>query len=460
MLPNGWIYDDDQEEITDILNEVSKLNIVEVLEAYGVRPEHRNGTYVKALCPFHLDNKLGSFVINTERNTCYCYSCAKGGGVIKSASIILDKSYSDAALQVAADKGIIDEKKYKKLAGVKYKPIAKEFTPYDEKPVEENPTTRNLKDSVYKDLQFFFDLSEDHKNYLIEKRKLSEDDLRNYFSFDTEDKTKKRELLKYISKKYEANIETIGTKVPGFYFNNNKLDVIPKKGIGMFLKSPRGIVTAVQVRADENKEDVPRYTYFSYKPPKSFSNMTGGSSAGTCFDTIYSKNESKKLAIVEGKFKAEILAQNGFNVIAVQGVNNFSRIETQIRETERVLKTTFEKVTIFYDADFISNPQVTAATIKLFEYLRKKEFEFDIQVAYWNPEDGKGIDDLIINGNKKTVKLMPADEYSAISQTSFTQALFTTGFDSTPANKISKDDRTAILNEFKSIMCRKFNIVK
>lgn len=462
MLPNNWEYDDVEEEIHDIIAEVQKLPITEVLEAYGTKPESFNGIYVKALCPFHMDNKIGSFVINTEKNSCYCYSCANGGGVVKSVAKILNKSFSDAALQIACDKGLIDEKKFKKLSGVKYEPVSKEFKDSYEKQEEvETLSTRALKDSVYRFIANYFHLTKEHENHLLQKRGLFREDLVNYFSIDTEDKIKRKELLMLIEEKYSEKIDVIATKIPGFYYSKGKLDIIPKKGIGMLLHSARDTIVAIQIRADEVDERNSRYSFLSYKVPKSFEkwDMTGGCSAGTNFDVIYSKKPSKKLAIVEGKFKAEILAQNGFNVISVQGVNIFSGIETQLREIQRVLKHEFDKVTVFYDADFIRNPQVTAATIKLSQYLIKKEFTGEVVIAYWEPNLGKGIDDLIMNGYKKKVKTISADEYSNISQKSFTEALFVTGFTDIPQSKINKNDRTLILNEFESIMRKKFNIL-
>ncbi len=69
MLPSNWIYTSEEDEVTEIISEVKRLPIVDVLSSYGVVPEKTSGHNTLALCPFYMDNTIGSFVINTVTNT-------------------------------------------------------------------------------------------------------------------------------------------------------------------------------------------------------------------------------------------------------------------------------------------------------------------------------------------------------------------------------------------------------
>lgn len=457
MLPSNWIYASEEDEVTEIISEVKRLPIVDVLSSYGVVPEKISGHNALALCPFHMDNTIGSFVINTVTNTCHCFSCGEGGGTIRSVAKILDTDFIKAALQIACDQKLINEAKFKKLAEVDFEPKARKIEYNKPLDVEETKSIKELKEEIYLAMAGFFGLNAIDKEYLLKVRQLKEESLSNYFSIDTVSD----DYLKRLAATYPAEkLVEIGKQVPGFYLNRNeagvlRLDVLKKQGIGILMRNAKNEVIGVQVRS--YKDENPRYTFLSYKVPKTFEEfMLGGASIKTPFNVIYSS--SKKLAIVEGIFKAEILAQNGFNVISVQGVNNFSGIETQIKAMERKLGFGFNQITVFYDADFVSNPNVCAAAIKLGEYLYAKKENIEVKYAYWDEVLGKGIDDLIFAGKRDIVKLMAFEDYKNNANDSFTRSLFNTGFENASPSKLTKDDRNLILREFKAIMRKKMKL--
>ena len=90
-----------QEELLVLRRKVNRLPIDEVLSRYGVKMERRRGDMIDALCPFHLDHHLGSFKINVTKNSCFCFACQNGGGVVKSVSKILEKDETETILQIA-----------------------------------------------------------------------------------------------------------------------------------------------------------------------------------------------------------------------------------------------------------------------------------------------------------------------------------------------------------------------
>ena len=58
-----------ENELRDIAEEVRGLRLSEVLEHHGVHVEIDTGSEKKALCPFHMDNTIGSFSINDAKGT-------------------------------------------------------------------------------------------------------------------------------------------------------------------------------------------------------------------------------------------------------------------------------------------------------------------------------------------------------------------------------------------------------
>ena len=81
-------------------------NIRDVLEDRGVVLHRYGGRYLKGLCPFHADRHIGSFVVDTLKNKCNCYSCQKGGDSIAVLMELEGMSYPDALRYLAAMYGI------------------------------------------------------------------------------------------------------------------------------------------------------------------------------------------------------------------------------------------------------------------------------------------------------------------------------------------------------------------
>jgi DNA primase len=60
------------------------------------------------LCPFHSDNKAGSFRVNISTGGFKCYSCGAGGGNIIAYTMALNGvGFVDALAKLAEDWGLI-----------------------------------------------------------------------------------------------------------------------------------------------------------------------------------------------------------------------------------------------------------------------------------------------------------------------------------------------------------------
>lgn len=92
------------EDIEQRIKAAAKIR--DVLEDRGVEL-FRKGRNLLGLCPFHADRHIGSFVVNEQTNSCWCYSCEKGGDPIKVLMTLEGMTYPDALRYLAAMYNII-----------------------------------------------------------------------------------------------------------------------------------------------------------------------------------------------------------------------------------------------------------------------------------------------------------------------------------------------------------------
>ena len=460
-MRKGWAVETNT--VGEVIEAVKRLPITKVLSHYGVKFEKHTNDRVYSLCPFHLDNKIGSFSVSISTNKCWCFSCNQGGNVISAVSKIIGKGYAAAALQVAADEGLIDEKTYKSLAeSDEYVKMIddKNAKATDEFIVKESegPSdyTKTLRSDVYEAFKKVCTLSSKHRKDLVEKRQLSEDRIESdYFTMPTNiDKTLDL-LRKELNGKYTDDELS---KVPGFFMDQCKsgwkLSFLSYKGLGIILRDVNGKAIAIQTRLDDPDASC-RYMYMSGEMKGSA--MKGGASVGTVIDYRPATKETKKLAITEGRFKSEILSRNGFNVFSVQGVNNYKGMIPQIK----LLPFTPSKIDIFYDADQIRNPNVCAAANKLVKYLKNGLSGIEINIVLWDYNDGKGIDDLIFAGKKNACIEFAGKDYIKVTESTFIDAVYEAGFDpNTNAAKLTREDRERILSVFEVLMREKLGLNK
>ena len=67
----------------------------------------RRGSVDGGLCPFHADNKPGSFKINLRSGAFKCFSCGTSGGdIIAFTMLLYELSFPEALAKLANDWGI------------------------------------------------------------------------------------------------------------------------------------------------------------------------------------------------------------------------------------------------------------------------------------------------------------------------------------------------------------------
>ena len=445
-----------EEKLYEVAHAVNNLDLREIYAAYGVDFRRKIASGSLSLCPFHSDTKIGSFIVKPHSATCYSCGFHAGGNLAATKALLenkFEKSFSDeeVLLQVATDLGLIGADDFLELSGAKYKKKSSAPRRWEPQPIQKlNSEELEFRTFVYSRMQALYGLSEGDKSELLTKRNLSEARTeRDYFSFDDR---KRETVIKWFEDNLnEDGLEILST-VPGFFWSHERsgthIDCLRFSGIGLLVRDANENVVAVQCRFSD--DEFGRYKFFSYDFGHNEKSIaTGGASAGAPVDVIYPDVVTDKtaVALVEGKFKSEILAQNGMISMSVQGVNNFSQVLATIKDIERIIDRKIDCVHVFYDADLIEKYQVASAGAKVAEFVAKHTGA-QVKHAVWDPSLGKGVDDCILAGNRDNIKFVSATAYAQAVAVAQDEAFAELGFSEKHTSKLTEEDRENFKNLF------------
>lgn len=400
---------------SDILQRVLEIDISKIIGKYI--DLKRSGVDYTGLCPFHNDNKIGSFKVSKGKNMFNCFSCGAAGNVINFVSKIKGISFDEALIKIAEEENIISyghggmhyinhKKDMKDNKGSK---ITKSNNMENNTDValSHHLAYREKLDYIYR---LFLDqliISKEHIEYLSSYRGLSRHTIekRIYKSYP------KSEILQsfidtLVRLNFDNNelegeelIDELLTGIPGFYkerIGENWIWKIPKfQGIIIPIKDADGFIVGLQIRKDCDSNS--RYIWFSSSFANNYENKRFGTSPGSPIDIIYPDNAlSKTIYITEGRFKSEVISEAwGTIAISVQGVGNWKGIDEEIRKlTDKFGNEFFQKIYIAFDSDILYKEQVYNQVKNMSNEIGN--FFPDIKIEYltWNPDKGKGIDDL------------------------------------------------------------------
>lgn len=138
------------------IDQVRSLSITSIIGHYITLKKNTSSNYL-ALCPFHDDQRLGSFVLYTKTNTYKCFSCGEQGDGIKFVQKKLNISFSEAIEEIAKQNGI----------EIKYENRQNGYTP------EQYKAKLQEKEELYKALEVaqkhFQNNKKTGENYLIKR---------------------------------------------------------------------------------------------------------------------------------------------------------------------------------------------------------------------------------------------------------------------------------------------------
>ena len=187
--------------------------------------------------------------------------------------------------------------------------------------------------------------------------------------------------------------------VAGFYLSDkDRVWITQQEGMWIPCRDVDGNLIGGQVRSDTDTDS--RYRWFSASSSK---RKHGGVSSGTPIHVAKEEGDNSTVWITEGLLKADVASSMlGQTMIGVAGVNSYRKAEL----VEVLRQLGVEQVVIAFDADYESNQTVKKAINDLAQLLVSHHFR--CQMATWDIDEGKGIDDLLANGRGYNLKPMSA----------------------------------------------------
>lgn len=185
--------------------------------------------------------------------------------------------------------------------------------------------------------------------------------------------------------------------VPGFYRNEDGKWWMPQRsGFFIPIRDALGRVVGLQSRSDGGRGS--KYLWLSTNPNE----YTSGTSSGT--PAHFSKPDlarrTGRAIIIEGALKGDIVSElEETATIAITGVQAFNP-DTFGQELRQDIPQLRETV-IAFDADWKTNEQVNKGLLRLGESLEAARLK--VKVREWDSSFGKGLDDALLNEERKTL---------------------------------------------------------
>lgn len=357
------------------------INVLDIIEQFIEVHKVSDDKY-EALCPFHHDTSMGSFVISPSKNIFKCFACNETGDGIEFVRKYKNLSFIDAVEYICSQNKNKD-KNYK--GSVKYIPKQE-----DEKIL----LADDKLDTVYRIFLDMCKLSKNHLDMLKNERHLSDKEISKRMFRTMTNNRIIPSFIKALKEKSDISLDELQC-VPGFYFEDNELKIASNRGIIIPIFNLHNQIIRLQIRRDKVTENRSRYVWFSSSFIKT--GIGSGNALDINMDSFY---KLSNLFITEGVFKSLSIGKYlKCPCISLQGVNAIKGLDEFLIEYNKAYP--IKSIVIAFDSDIQSNKAVKKAQKNLIKMIQEV-CSVNIFQAQWQEEDGKGIDDLF---NNKTGKI-------------------------------------------------------
>jgi len=309
------------------------------------------------------------------------------------------------------------------------------------KPPTDNPRPKQPASvhSVYSFLLAKLDLTEDHRQALV-SRGLSPKEITNlnYRTFPT----KRRELVGQLIHEFGRNT-LLDLGVPGLWLNEvGELELAGKCGIAIPVRDINGQIQSIKIRVDKPSSASSKYLLLSSNPSPdkktgAIKYPSGTSAKATLHFPLERPASNKKvLRITEGELKADIATSlTDVLTISIPGVGLWRLALDAIKalRPERVLlafdSDKAQGTNAAYDKagegeDFsLDAPKeqflVGKAVASLYLVLKAEAAALGIKelgIEDWPEATGKGIDDVLVQGESDKIRVMEGEAADAFAQ--------------------------------------------
>lgn len=261
---------------------------------------------------------------------------------------------------------------------------------------------------VYDMLLGFLELSDYDKENLL-SRGFDENQIKT-IGFKTLPTSGRSNVVLRVASKFDNDLEGI----PGFYFSEKQWKLAGASGLLVPVRSLEGRITNLKVRS--TNENFSKYTQISSDPKKDKKTKEQKYPKGTkaisrCHHPFGER--TRTIRIAEGEFKAEIATMmTDQYTIGLPGVGLWK----QVIATIKALKP--DNILLAYDSDKSKMHSTSVASDKPYEvakqlskfYLALKELQYNVIIEDWDEEAGKGIDDVLNNGEEEEIKHLSEED--------------------------------------------------
>ncbi len=232
----------------ETINKVSSSNnIVEVISRYINLK--KKGKYFWGLCPFQSEN-TPSFTVDEEKQRYKCYSCGRSGNIFNFIEEMEHLSFPDSVIRLADKKGIKIDSRYRENFQGRFNSRQQELLKINKKV-----------SIIFNYLLLNTTLSKKAKDYLIKKRHLDQEDIKN---FQIGYLPPKWSLHNFLSSKHISDATQLALGLVSQYSDKNFRDVfadriiIPLKDnygniLGFSGRSLNKNVSAKYINTQENE---------------------------------------------------------------------------------------------------------------------------------------------------------------------------------------------------------------
>lgn len=248
-----------------------------------------------------------------------------------------------------------------------------------------------VRHQVYTNLIEALDLFPNHILHLNEQRCLPIEKIITNYATITDQDNWRETVIKEFSK--SNNLKGI----PGFYTHYGQWKMAGPEGFMIAARNINGQIKGMQIRKDGITKGS-KYRWLS-TPPDSYEN---GVSSGVHNHFGNAKKKCLDVWICEGVLKSDVAAANSTESFIGTAGCFLGETEEYIESFSRIALPRF---ILCPDADFRDNWHVYNAVKSNIESLAT--FTQEIRVAVWEPDEGKGIDDFILNTGRMPKHLSP-----------------------------------------------------
>lgn len=453
-------------EIKDIAVAAAKrYSCIDILQNVGY-PIRTRGNQAYTYC-YNCGGRTGKvemdkFSVNTTKNMYYCFGCGTGGGPAKLYSELNGISFIEASLLLACKQGDITEEQLFKVNNCRkdvYDKLKSDSKVYSiceeiESADAEHKAPADVVDLVYRTMleeMEEFKLDNDSYKYLINKRYLSDEDIKAIGFFSYKKAFSVDSLFNKIKAKNPNFTYDMFVGVPGFFFEYTNKEMTQGKWrfkkpyydcLGIPLRNYEGKIIALQLRYMGEKKTQNKYFYISSAGiEEKGKKLAYGSSSGSPVSVFYPKKLKAPIFYIgEGAFKMNEIAKDGYVSFSCQGVNTFHYAIDEAKacmKSDNLLTLAKRsnmkgqqqvKFVIVFDADMYYKIQVLEAAMTACDCLRKAFPDNGIYFLLWDKKYGKGYDDMkfYCNSNnldyRKMVKAMDYKTFVSMARASVVEA--------------------------------------